>query len=242
MRRATPPGLSWLVGVLAATVLAGGIAQVLAERTDPVITTTVVEREVLPEDQAEVTGHVDAFVADDAVGAPISMPIDLESGGAEIEGALVDGKRSTIAWDGGRPFRLSGDGAVDLGPARVELVMGALLWSLDGLRILSPGTYALETPVAVGAGGLASPRDRVDFVADEETSITTRGGAAVARDLPVHLEGPGSFTAEGRFTIRTRAGTIDATHLEFGPGAFVVDVAPDGSFTATFNGDLTIGA
>ena len=179
--------------------------------------------------------------ADDriAVGAPLTMPVEVPSGSATIEGAVVDGERASIVWDGGRPLRLSGSGAIDLGPTHVEMGMGAIFWTIDGLRILSPGTYRVDTPVAVGSGGLARPREGVDFVADEETTIDTRAGGAVGRGLPVHLEGPGTFRADGSFRIRTRDGTTDATHLEFGPGSFVVDVGADGTFTAVFNGPLS---
>jgi hypothetical protein len=239
MRPTSSPGPTWLLGVVIAAVLAGGIAQVLAERTDPVVETTITEREVLPADQAEVRGTIESFVADDAVGPPLAMPIELATGPATIEGATVDGERSTIVWDGGRPFRLSGTGVLDLGPTRVELGAGAVSWHTDGLRILTAGDYHLDTPVAVGTGGLARPADAVDFAATDGTTIETPAGTVVQRGLPVHLEGPGTFEADGRFTIRTRDGTVEATHLAFGPGPFVVDVADDGSFTAVFNGVLT---
>ena len=233
------PGTRWLLGVVIAALLAGGITTVVTDDPpEPVIETVFRDEVVLPEHQAEVSGRIDGFVADDANGEPLAMPVELPSGRATIEGALVGGERSTIVWDGGRPLRLSGTGAIDLGPTRVELVDGAVRWSIDGLRILQPGSYRIDTPVAVGSGGLARPRDVVDLTADEETTIDTSGGGAVARGLPVHLEGPGSFRADGAFRVRTRAGTIDATHLEFGPGSFVVDVAADGTFSAVFNGPL----
>jgi hypothetical protein len=235
----TSPGPTWLLGVVIVALLAGGIAQVLADRTDPVVETTVVEHEVMPADQAEVRGTITSFVAGDAVGAPLSMPLDLETGPATIEGALVDGQRSSIVWDGGRPFRLTGTGALDLGPTRVELRDGLVSWHLDGLRILTAGDYHLDTPVAVGSGGLAHPADAVDFTATDETTIEAPDGTAAVRGLPVHLEGPGTFEADGELTITTRDGTVEATHLEFGPGPFVVDVADDATFTAVFNGVLT---
>src|SRR4051812_47424348 len=242
MRQKASPGPTWLLGVVIAALLAGGVATVIThDRTapPPIVETVVHDTVVLPEHQAEVTGHVDGFVADDANGAPLAMPLELPSGQATIEGAIVDGQRSTIVWDGGRPLRLSGSGAVDLGPTHVELGVGAVFWTVDGLRILSPGDYRVDTPVAVGSGGLARPRDTVDFTADEETTIDTTGGGVVGRGLPVHLEGPGSFRADGSFQVRTRTGTATATHLEFGPGSFVVDVAADGSLTAVFNGPLS---
>ena len=239
MSARTSPGATWLLGVVVAALLAGGITTVLTDDpADPVVETTYRDVVVLPEGQAEVTGTIDGFVAGDASGEPLAMPLELPTGRATIEGALVGGERATIVWDGGRPFRLSGSGAVDLGPTQVELGMGAVFWTIDGLRILSPGDYRLDTPVAVGSGGLAQPRDVVEFSADEETTIDTAGAGVVGRALPVHLEGPGTFEADGRFRIKTRDGTSEATHLEFGPGSFVVDVAADGSFSAVFNGPL----
>lgn len=235
------PGVLWLLGVVIAAVLAGGVASVVSDERikPPIIDTVVNEVEVLPEGQAEVTGHVDGFVADDAEGAPLSMPIEVEAGRkATIEGAVVDGQRSAIVWDGGRPLRLSGSGSLDLGPTHVELGAGAVSWSLTGLRVLTPGDYRIDTPVAVGSDGLAHPRDTVSFTATEETTIDTSEAAVVGRGLSLHLEGPGSFRADGTFSVRTRDATVTATHLEFGPGPFVVDVAEDGTFTAVGNGPL----
>jgi hypothetical protein len=241
------PGVSWFIGVLIAAVLVGDVTVVLTDERSParpfgpsvIVETTIRDVEVLPEAQAEVSGHLDGFVADDAVGAPLALPLDVPTGAATIEGAIVDGTPSTVVWDGGRPLRMSGTGAVDLGPAHVELGVGAVFWTLDGLRILTPGDYQIDTPVAVGSSGLASPRDSVAFTSDGNTTIETRDGVVVTRGLPVHLEGPGSFRGDGAFRVKTRDGTVERIHLEFGPGPFVVDVAADGTFTAVFNGPLS---
>jgi hypothetical protein len=243
MTQRSAPGWAWLVGVLIVAILIGGVTTVITDagpiRREVIVDTTIHTEVVLPEHQAEVSGTIDGFVADDAVGAPLAMPIDIEAGGATIDGAIVDGERSTIVWDGGRPLHLTGSGSIDVGPGHVELGIGAVFWFLDGVRALTPGDYRIQTPVAVGTGGLARPRDEVAFSADEETTIETRGNALVGRPLPIHLEGPGSFRADGQLRVRTRDGTVRATHLEFGPGPFVVDVAKDGTFTAVFNGPLT---
>jgi hypothetical protein len=244
MKERSAPGLPWFLGVLIVALLVGGITTVITDdgpiRKETVVETEIHDEVVLPEHQAEVSGTIDGFVADDATGAPITMPIDIDKGGgATIEGALVDGERATIVWDGGRPLHLDGSGTVDLGPTHVELGVGAVFWTIDGLRILTPGDYEITTPVAVGTGGLARPRDEISFAADDDTTIETRGGGVVGRGLPVHLEGPGSFRGDGHFRVKTRAGTIEATHLEFGPGSFVIDVADGGTFTAVFNGPLT---
>ena len=242
MRQTSPaPGVRWLLGVVIAAVLAGGLATALSDRTSqPRVDTVIHETVVPPEGQATVHGSLTGFVADDATGPPLSIPLEIPSGGATIEGAIVDGHRSTVVWDGGRPFRMHGSGAIDLGPTHVEMGVGALFWPLAGIRVLAPGTYRIDTPVAVGSGGLAHPEDAVDFTADGETTIETRGDATVVRGIsPLHLEGPGRFRADGTFTITTREGTVTRSHLEFGPGSFVFDLDADKTFTATFNGPLT---
>jgi hypothetical protein len=236
------PGIRWLLGVVIAAVLAGGAATVVAEhdRGEPDVETVIHDTVVLPNGQAEVHGSLTGLVADDANGPPLSIPLDLEHGGATIEGAIVDGKRTTIVWDGGRPLRLRGSGSIDLGPTHVELGVGALFWPIDGIRVLSPGTYRIETPVAVGSGGLAHPEDAVSFTADGDTTIDTNGNATVVRGMaPLHLEGPGSVTLEGTFTVTTRDGSVTRHHLAFGPGPFILDLHADKTFTATFNGHLT---
>ena len=236
------PGPRWLLGVVIAAVLAGGLATVVAEhdRGEPDVETVIHETVVPPKGQAEVHGSLTGLVADDANAPPLSIPLDIEHGGATIEGAIVDGKRTTIVWDGGRPFRLRGSGTIDLGPTHVELGVGALFWPIDGIRVLSPGAYRIETPVAVGSGGLARPADTVSFTADEDTTIDTTGNATVVRGIgPLHLEGPGSVKLDGTFTVTTREGSVTRHHLEFGPGSFIVDLRADKTFTATFNGHLT---
>ena len=243
MSSRTPPGVTWLLSLLVAAVLTAGLMTVISDRrpeTPPIIETIIHETVVLPEGQAEVSGTVTAFVADDANGPLLAVPLEIPMGGATIEGAIVDGQRSTIVWDGGRPLRLGGSGGIDLGPTHVEMGVGAIFWPLDGIRILAPGTYRIDTPVAVGSGGLARPQDTVTFTTDVDATIETRGGATVLRGVDVlHLEGPGSLRADGTFTIRTRGGTVTRTHLEFGPGPFVFDLKSDKTFTATLNGNLT---
>ena len=59
------------------------------------------------------------------------------------------------------------------------------------------------------------------------------------------LEGQGHLVADlftfqqGEEVPRAADGlAVDAAHIEFGPGPFVVDVAADGTFAAVFNGRL----
>ena len=239
----------WLVGWLAVVVLVGGVAYVLTSEDSPVrpfgdpvvVETTINEVVVLPVGQAEVEGTLTRLEAVDANAPPIPMPLTIERGRALIDGALVDGRRTTIAWDGGRPLRLDGSGTLDLGPARVTIEGGTMTWPLDdGVRVLTPGDYRIATPVAVGEEGLAEPRDAVAFTADDETIMETSG---VSIQLPVarlRLEGPGAVTLEGDLLVRTRDGERPATRLTLPRGPFVVQLEPDGRFTATVRGDLQV--
>jgi hypothetical protein len=54
----------------------------------------------------------------------------------------------------------------------------------------------------------------------------------------LHLTGPGTLVLDGTFSVRTREGRRTATHLEFGPGPLEVDLAADGTITATLQGPL----
>lgn len=239
----------WLVGWMAAVVLAGGVAYVVTAEDSPlrpfgdpvVVETTINEVVVLPVDQAEVAGSVTRLVATDAVGPAIALPLTVGTGRATIDGAIVDGRRTAIVWDGGRPLHLDGTGSLDLGPARVEIAGGTTTWPLDdGVRLLTPGEYRIDTPVAVGDEGLAEPRDGVAFTADDDTTVETTGVTVSLPTVAVHLEGPGSLTLEGDLVVRTREGERRATRLVLPDGPFVVDLRADGRLTATVRGDLTV--
>ena len=236
MRRRVPWS-TWIVGWLAAIVLAGGVAQVVAESREPEVEIVVRDVNVLPEGQARVRGTLTALRGTDVNGPPLPLPIELPAGGT----ARIETGAETAVWDGGRPFALLGDGAVDLGPTDVTLDAAGLRWSLDGVRVLAPGAYTLRTPVAVGRDGLARPQDRFDFTAGDDATLEAPG-ATVLRPLdgPVRLEGPGTLVLEGELAIHTRDGRRTVGRLEFGPGAFVVELAPDRTFTATLQGPLRL--
>lgn len=208
---------------------------------------------VLPSGQAIVRGHATALAADaetvDAIRVPFTVEVpERGAGGATILGALVGGARDTVVWDGGRPLVVAPSGAaagsLEPSPTHVELSEGGVRVGLDGAnRSLAPGTYVLQTPVAVGAGGLATPRDRLTFTADTATSLATRGGAFVRLTArPVRLDGPGRVSADGTFTIRTRDGERRASRLVFGTGAFTLVARPAAAggwdVEATFQGAL----
>ena len=245
MRRVPWP--QWWVSWLAAVVLAGGVAAVWAHEQEPEIETVVRDVVVLPEGQTKVTGTAARLEVVDAVGPPLDVPLTFTTGRSVVDGALVHGERVTIEWDGGRPFRLSG-GALDLGPSRVAIAAdGTATWTVDdGPRLLLPGTYRIDSPVAVGTAGLARPVDGVTFTADDETVIDLTGtGPVVVPPRPLTLTGPGSIVAEGAFELTDRDGTRQASQFEFGPGPFEVALSPGGgtlSVRGTLQGPLRASA
>ena len=238
-RRRTVPWTTWAVGWLVLIVLAGGIAQVVVERHPRRIEQIVTEEHVLPPGQARVTGTFDHLAFVDAVGPAVPLPLRVDTGTATIDDAVVDGQRASIVWQGGRPFVLTG-GAVDLGPTAVTLDAHGATWPLGGRHPLVAGRYAVDAPVAVGTGGIAAARDGVTFQADARTTIDLAAGVTLTTPPgPLHLEGPGHLVADGRFTILIGDGRhgMARTHLDFGPGPFVVDL--DGTrLVATLQGPL----
>ncbi|MDP9072093.1 MAG: hypothetical protein M3N68_12610 [Actinomycetota bacterium] len=188
---------------------------------------------VLRAGQTQVTGTVTALTAGGAVAPPVPAPFTITvpvrgEGGARITGALVSGGRVTVVWDGGRPLPVTGNGALDIGPARVEVTPAAIRWLLDGQpRVLTSGRYRLGATVAVGGRGLATPTDGAVFDADGRTALVTHGGARI--ELPpgdLRLEGPGTVEVEGRLHLRTAAGTKQSGSARFGEGSFLVKLVP----------------
>lgn len=234
MRRQVPWS-TWVVGWLAAIVLAGGVAEAVARSREPEVETVTRTVRVLPEGQAKVTGTLTSLTGSDVSGPVLALPVVLEQGTATIDNA-----GETIVWDGGRPFHLEGDGGIDLGPTEVAVDGTGTSWSLDGVRVLLPGRYEVRTPVAVGRGGLAEPHDAYAFTAGDDATLATEGAVRLPL-ADLHLEGPGSLVLDGRFEVRTRDGRRTATHLEFGPGPFVLDVGADLRVEATLQGPLRQG-
>lgn len=197
--------LAAAIGVL---LVAGGLAVALDRRPTRVTKLPVAEIALRP-GQTEITGFATFFKADNAVpDGSIPLPFTVPRGQATITDALVGGKRSTIAWDGGRPLvvtSLDPTGELHVRDAAVEIDAGGVRWTLDGANAaLEDGRYRIQTPVAVGTSGLAQPRDRVDFESDGPTTLTARGGAVVAVPLTrLVLTGPGTVRIEGRLLVRT---------------------------------------
>jgi hypothetical protein len=183
--------------------------------------------------QAFVTGEVDHLAADDARSEPLRSPFTLtavepEGGWVTIEKAMVSGRRVDISWDGGVPLPVDGEGGLDLGAAHVDVDAESVVWSLGGsARTLLPGTYRLGAPVAVGGGGLATPREGVEFTADDETVVASRGHVVVRLDATrVELQGPGKMTAEGRLRVRFPDKSVSTSSVTLEEGPFRVTLEP----------------
>ncbi len=186
-------------------------------------------RVVLRPGQTRVTGTLTTLSATGAVGPPVPAPFTVTvpvrgQGGATISGAVVGGGRATIVWDGGRPLPVSGSGALDIGPATVEVTPTTIRWLLDGQpRVLTSGRYRLGATVAVGGRGLAMPTEGATFESDGRTAMVTKGGASVElRPSDLQLEGPGTATLKGRLRVETNQGATEAGSTPFGEGAFLV--------------------
>jgi hypothetical protein len=181
-----------------------------------------------------VRGTVDRLLAEKAQSAEIAAPFTLTAvergvGAATIENALVEGRRTSIVWGGGTPLPITGaGGAVDLDGAKVEVNATGITWTLDGSpRALKAGTYRVGAPVAVGVGGLATPRDAVAFTADARTVISTRGGVVVVLPPgPLEVGGPGRVTATGQLRVRDQTALTPAGGIQFGEGPYTVKITP----------------
>lgn len=189
--------------------------------------------------QVRVQGTLTALHIEGAVLAPREVPTPLTivsdrgfGNGGELTGIVVDGKASTIVWDGGRPFVLSSGGAITLDPGVADLVPEGLRLLLGGsAHALAPGTYRLDTPVAVGSSGIATPRDSVVFDASSQSLFEARGDASIVfgPDAPRRLLGPGRVQLEGTLELTNAAGTRTATTLTVELAAFDLTLTPDGA-------------
>lgn len=209
----------------------------------PTTTTTTVDLGPVPAPgQVFVKGTVDRLTAEGAQAPAIATPFTLNAvergvGKVTIENALVDGKRTTIAWDGGTPLPITGaGGTIDLAGSRVDVDAAGSTWTVDGARALKPGTYRVGAAVAVGVGGLARPRDSVAFTADSRTILNGKGGVTLKVALArMELTGPGKVVGTGQFQIRDQTSRTPAGRFQFGEGPYTVILNP-------VNGRLEIDA
>lgn len=243
-----------LVLVIGATVVAsdrldlgGGGADQVIGGPDGVVTSTTAPTIVVPgPGQVRVSGTLSTLRLDGALLQPrlLATPLTITANrgfgnGAELTGISVDGKPSTIVWDGGRPFALFGGAGIIPDPLIVEL-------GSDGLRVtlgrsahrLEPGTYRLDTPVGVGTSGIATPRDSVIFDATDESMLAARGDAAVmlSPSSPHRFLGPGRVDLRGFLDLTDADGTRQAPSYEVDVAAYDLTIEPDGSGGWTIEG------
>lgn len=190
--------------------------------------------------QVRVSGTVTAVHLEGAVLDPRQVPTPLtvvsERGfgnGAELSGVTVGDAPASIVWDGGRPFVLSSGAGLELGPVAVDLdsEAGGLRLALAGAHTVLPGTYRLDTPVAVGSSGMATPRDSATFEAGDRSLLEAHGDAAlVLQPGAAHrFTGPGLVRLEGLLELTDAAGTAPAPLFEMGDAAYELTFVAEGA-------------
>lgn len=213
-----------------------------------------------PPTYLEVSGLLTEVHLEGAVMAPrvVDTPLTVVSerglgNGGELTGVSVNGKPSSIVWDGGRPFLLSSGPGLVLDPVEVDLIDGEIRCRLGGgAHSVGPGTYQLDTPVAVGGSGIATPRDAVAFVATRTSRFEAHGDAALvlAAGAPHTFTGPGLVHLEGDLRIDHAQGAQMVRTLDLRSGAFELTFAPtegggwtvSGQVDSEIVGDLVLGA
>jgi hypothetical protein len=189
--------------------------------------------------QTLVGGTVTAVHLEGALPEPRQVPTPLTivsdrgfGNGAEVTDVLIGGEASSIVWDGGRPFVLSSGGALVVDPLTVDLIPEGFRLALGGsAHRFTPGSYQLDTPVAVGRAGIATPRDAVNFDAIEASLLAARGDAAVTLSGATarRFSGPGLLHLEGTLELRDASGTRAAPAFDVGQAAFELTFTPDGA-------------
>jgi hypothetical protein len=186
----------------------------------------------------KVTGTVTELHLEGAVLDPRTVPTPLtltsERGfgnGAELTGVDVAGQPSVIVWDGGRPFVLASGPGVQLDPVVVDLGADGVRLALgDGAHAIQPGTYQLNTPVAVGgASTTPAERDTVAFTAGPGALLEAKGDTALVfphTGGPVHLTGPGAVHLAGTLTVTRGTTRAKATSLDLSDGPFDLVLTP----------------
>jgi hypothetical protein len=243
-----------LLATAALTVLAVSAVEGRNDGADQVIAppASIASTTTAPTDAGEgsvrVTGTLTAAHLERAVLVPreVAVPFTITAdrgfgNGGRITGVLVDGAPATIEWDAGRPLVLSSGVALVLDPVALDLVPQGLRLDLAGAaHALVPGRYHLDTPVAVGTSGVASPREVVDFEAIEGSLFEGRGNAATVLppDAPRRALGPGVVHLEGTLQLTDATGTRAISRLDAAEGPFELTLTPAPDGTWTVEGEL----
>ena len=189
----------------------------------------------LLEDQVEVTGTAVGITVEGAAFDRIDTPFVVTTpargqGGATLTDVEVDGQLTDVVWDAGQPFDLRGDGGIIPQAMNLFAAPAAITIGFPDERVneIVPGSYGLETPVAIGRGGLARPQNAVAFEATAESTLVFRGGASTSippRELS--LEAGGRVVVEGTLRVRRPDGTTaDVAGVELVEGAYRVNATP----------------
>ena len=207
----------------------------------------------------EVAGRITAIHLEGAVLDPqtVTTPLTISSdrgfgNGGELTGVTVSGKDSSVVWDGGRPFVLSSGPGIVLDPVTVDLADGKVRCSLSGTSSsVVAGSYQLDTPVAVGGTGIATPRESVAFTAGPRAHFEAHGDAALllGGDTPHTFTGPGLVHLEGDLVVNSEEGAQAAKSLDLRSGPFELTLSPTegGGWTVSGHvqskvvGDLRLG-
>ena len=181
---------------------------------------------------AQVTGKVTAVHLTGAVLDPRVLPAPFTmtatrgfGNGAQLPNVRVNGAVSNINWDAGRPFVLSAGAGIQMGPVNADLVSGGIrLLVGDTAEPFLPGTYQLDTPVAVGgASTTPTEKDAVTFTVrdGDGAQLQPTGDASIVLgpSSAVHLKGPGRVHLEGSFTVTVdgKRRSAKAVDLQVGP-------------------------
>jgi hypothetical protein len=194
--------------------------------------------------QVAVTGTLSTRHLEGLAVGLLSTPVtvtaaDRGSGGATFTPVQVKGKTTSIDWQTGQPLPITGGdgGGLKLGQVVMEVGGGAIKLVLDGVHGFVPGTYGLNSSVAVGS----QPLDSVTFGATDATTVEFRGGITTQLPAVLGSTGTGNVTLKGNLTVTHPDGTTtpaDSIALDNGPYTITLTPTPDGNFavTATLQG------
>jgi hypothetical protein len=200
--------------------------------------------------QSFVTGTITSLTADNAIGPALTPPFTITipsrgQGSADITGVVVGGQDVQIFWYGGQPLPVSGSGQLAIDGGGLAVDAAGITWQLDGPPRSLTGHLNLGAPVAMGSGGLATPRPSVAFDAGDRATVQTAGHAQVhLAPAALHVTGPGAVTIRGDLQIQTSTGTRQVKSAVFGRGSYDIDLTPTASgdtIRATMEGTLSSG-